>query len=199
MSHTRVSWYLNNFCPSRSLELKTSLPPPHRTPTTEASYPSRSCLPHKSALHQPPTRRSLNVPGNIRTNPPFSAGAEAVTIPTRLLVIAQDVTDEILHHLATDPHSNTSLACCSLVSKSWVTRSRQHPSHAIFLKLRSVQKWLEALPTGERSPAPHARRLVLSVGEAHAPHGFFRSISQPADVKGVTMMSSKKNPSRRGR
>ena len=79
--------------------------------------------------------------------------------------IPQEIVDEILDHLATDP-DHRSLHSSALVSKSWVPSCRRHLFRSVFFSSSSIARWVDTFPVPEKSPAFHIRDLRFLV-EGH--------------------------------
>ena len=109
-----------------------------------------------------------------RPTPPMDSKASTTRHPTSRNIetnvvprIPQEIINEILVHLATDPASsaNLSLRSCSLVSKSWVSPCRQHLFYTIFFfSPKHIDKWLRTFPVPEESPAHYVRDLSIWLG-----------------------------------
>ena len=110
---------------------------------------------------------------------------------TKVIVpkIPQDIIDEILDHLVTNPDfSIRSLQSCSLASKSWVPSCRRHLFHTIFFTSRHMTRWLETFPVPEESPAHHVRDLRFSVGgPISVLERFFEHMPWFTNVEGVAL------------
>ena len=98
---------------------------------------------------------------------PTPVNSKTVTIPR----IPQDVIDEILDHLATEPNNTRffefsalgSLRSCALVSKSWIQACRRHLFHTVSFSSGDVDRWFKTFPVPEESPAHHVRKLYVWV------------------------------------
>jgi len=78
------------------------------------------------------------------------------------VIIPQDVVDEILDHLAADSNFE-SLRACALVSRSWIPSCRRYLFHTADLTRWKMNRWLNAFPVPEESPAHHVRDLRISI------------------------------------
>jgi len=81
--------------------------------------------------------------------------------------VPQEIVDEILGHIAAGSYAYAaviSLRSCSLVSKSWVPTCQQHLFHTITFTLWNIDKWLEAFPVPEESPAHYVKELSVQIG-----------------------------------
>jgi hypothetical protein len=74
-----------------------------------------------------------------------------------------DLPAEILDHIVDHLHDATdSLKNCSLVSKSWIPRTRKHLFADIRLDtVKRLQSWKEAFPDPSTSPACYAETLLI--------------------------------------
>ena len=74
-----------------------------------------------------------------------------------------DLPAEILDHIIDHLHDATdSLKNCSLVSKSWIPRTRKHLFADIkFDTVKCLQSWKEAFPDPSTSPACYAKTLFI--------------------------------------
>ena len=106
----------------------------------------------------------------------------------------QEVIDEILCRLAVDSDPN-SLKSCTLVSKSWATSCRRHLFHAVTFTLRNMNRWLEAFPVPEESPAHLVRDLGFQVGGGdYAPENFLEHIPWFTNVERVSLLAQQGRP-----
>jgi len=128
------------------------------------------------------------------TRPLTSAKTETAVIPR----IPREIIDGILDYLATDSYSAvTFLRSCSLVSKSWVPPCRRHLFRFVTFDLRNVDRWLEAFPRPEESPAHHIRELCVRFGGRDCiPEGFFEVTPLFKNVEKLTLMGLRGLPLR---
>jgi len=93
--------------------------------------------------------------------------------------IPQDITDEILDHLAADSDLG-SLRACALVSKSWIPSCQQHIFHTVdFTWPKNMDRWFNTFPVPEESPAHHVRVLyILIEGVSWLPEEFLEHSPQ---------------------
>lgn len=102
-------------------------------------------------------------------------------------IIAQEIIDDILDHLASNSDLQ-SLRSCSLVCKSWVGRCQRHLFHTIHFTPKDVNKWLETFPAPEKSPARHVRALRVALGGCnHVPHAFSECIPWFSNAERITL------------
>lgn len=108
--------------------------------------------------------------------------------------IPEDVIDKILGSLVANsgwyPEKSLPkiLQSCSLVSKSWVTPCRQYLFHTVIVDPKRMERWLQAFPVPERSPAHHVRHLYLLVRWYRAPPDeFFRRTQWFRNAKKITV------------
>lgn len=98
----------------------------------------------------------------------------------------QDIVEEVLDYLTTDP---STLQSCALVSKSWILPSRRHLFRTVLLTSKDMTRWLGTFPVPEDSPARHVRDLSLSIGKRdNGPKGFFEHIPLFTSVERVTLL-----------
>ena len=103
--------------------------------------------------------------------------------------IPQEIVDEILGHLSTDPGSRLSLQACTLVSKSWVPSCRQHLFHTILFTPENIARWVKTFPVPEESPAHLVRDLRLLIGARNSvPETFFGYIPWFKNTEGVSIL-----------
>ena len=130
-----------------------------------------------SSLHLFPTTHSSKA-SNVQR--PIPMGVKTVIAPR----IPQDIVDEILLHLAIDLRS---LRACALASKSWVPLCRRHLFHTVFLSW-GMDRWLDAFPVPEESPAHHVRALWISIrGTNWFPDEFFEHIPRFTNVRSLSL------------
>ena len=114
---------------------------------TSAKRPRNSAHPS----HIPLTTHSLKT---SKVKRPASMETERIVIPR----VPQEVVDEILDHLTTDP-DHRSLQSSALVSKSWVPSCRRHLFHTTIFTPKNAARWVKTFPVPERSPACYVRDL----------------------------------------
>jgi hypothetical protein len=118
-----------------------------------------------------------------KTKLPTPVKAKAMVVPR----IPQEIIDEILDYLATDPGLK-SLQSCALVSKSWVRPCRRYIFHTILFTLWSMARWLETFPVPEESPAYHVKDLRFLLGwSVDAPRGFSEHTPWFMNVEKMTL------------
>lgn len=77
-----------------------------------------------------------------------------------------EISDHIVDLLHDDPKT---LKKCSLVSKSWVPRARQHLFHEVaFYSLNGLDAWEETFPDPVNSPAYYTRSLHIRCADVLA-------------------------------
>jgi len=119
-------------------------------------------MPTKPPIISPSPRSTPFMESRVSTARCSTKTRTAITPP-----IPQEIIDEILGHLATDPAYSAvpSLRSCSLVSKSWISPCRRHLFYtATFYASNDLDGWLKAFPVPEGSPAHHVRDLCVWIG-----------------------------------
>ena len=120
-----------------------------------------------------------------KSKPHTSVETDAIVLSR----IPQELVDEILDHLSTDPDSSLSLRSCVLVSKSWVPSCRRHLFYTIQFTPRRIVRWFETFPVREESPAHLVRHLHLSVETYNSvPEECFDYTSWFTNVERVSML-----------
>jgi len=113
---------------------------------------------------------------------------------TATLRVPQEIIDEILEilgHLATDSETVIPLRSCSLVSKSWVPTCQRHLFHTVTFTSKNIDKWLEAFPVPEESPARHVRDLSVQTGGCDCvPEEHFQRTLWFGNVRNVTLLGN---------
>ena len=113
---------------------------------------------------------------------------------TATLRVPQEIIDEILEilgHLATDSETVIPLRSCSLVSKSWVPTCQRHLFHTVTFTSKNIDKWLEAFPVPEESPARHVRDLSVQTGGCDCvPEEHFQRTLWFGNVRKVTLLGN---------
>ena len=135
-----------------------------------------------SSRPRPPLRMDSKTSG---VKLPTSVETKVAIIPR----IPQDIIDEILDHLVTDPaFKSRFLQSCALVSKSWVSPCRRHLFHTILFTSRDMVRWFETFPVPKESPAHYVRELFFSVGELDSvPERFFEYTPWFANVERASL------------
>ena len=109
--------------------------------------------------------------------------------------IPQEIIDEILDHLATDPDFNfRSLQLCALVSKSWVPPCRRRLFHIVLFASKDMARWFKIFPVPEECPAHNVRDLRFLVKDGDVPEKFFKYTPWFTNVKVTFFGHSRSQP-----